>query len=199
MSQMSGEGNYVCTLSQKTLEKARKELHEDPKQRASQIETLRHWVKSQPHLRSRTGTTVTASYTFRAVVCRQFLTTCVKLCLQFCFVDDHFLLRFLRAAKFSQLRAQQVLENYWTVRSVTSKGAPDWFENLTPSDPRLQEVLSLGYIATCSLIDNTPHDFSDTSRFKKHITRSYLTFPIMTAVADHLYQCVTDHIISYIT
>ena len=52
---MSGERNYVCKLSQKTLDKARKELHEDPRQRASQIATLRNWVKAQPHIRSRTG------------------------------------------------------------------------------------------------------------------------------------------------
>ena len=60
------------------------------------------------------------------------------------FEDDAFLLRFLRGGKFSQLRAQQILENYWTVRSVSSKGAPEWFQNLTPSDARIQEVLDLG-------------------------------------------------------
>ncbi len=50
-----GEGSYVCTLDEKTLEKAKKELNEDPKQRASQIEAFREWVKTQPHITSRTG------------------------------------------------------------------------------------------------------------------------------------------------
>lgn len=64
----------------------------------------------------------------------------------FFFTDDGFLLRFLRASKFSQLRAQEVLENYWTVRSVESKGAPDWFRNLTPQDPKIQEVLDQAWV-----------------------------------------------------
>ena len=50
-----GEGTYVCTLDDSTLKKAKDELNEDPVQRASQIETFRQWVKSQPHLKSRTG------------------------------------------------------------------------------------------------------------------------------------------------
>lgn len=48
-------GTYVCTLDEETLQKAKEELNEDPKQRASQIETLRQWVLQQPHLKSRTG------------------------------------------------------------------------------------------------------------------------------------------------
>ncbi len=51
----NGEGTYVCNLDEKTLKKAKKELNEDPKQRASQIETFRQWVKAQPHIKSRTG------------------------------------------------------------------------------------------------------------------------------------------------
>ncbi len=51
----NGEGTYVCTLDEKTLKKAKAELNEDPKQRASQIETFRQWVKAQPHISSRTG------------------------------------------------------------------------------------------------------------------------------------------------
>ena len=50
-----GEGIYVCTLDETTLKKAKDELNEDPKQRALQIETFRQWVKSQPHIISRTG------------------------------------------------------------------------------------------------------------------------------------------------
>ena len=52
---MRGEGTYVCTLDTETLEKAKNELNEDPKERASHIETLRKWCKEQPHLNSRTG------------------------------------------------------------------------------------------------------------------------------------------------
>ena len=52
---MAGEGTYKCTLSKETLAKAKKELNEDPKQRASQIEALRNWCQEQPHINSRTG------------------------------------------------------------------------------------------------------------------------------------------------
>ena len=48
-------GTYICTLDKKTVKKAKEELNEDPKQRASQIQTLRDWAESQPHLRSRLG------------------------------------------------------------------------------------------------------------------------------------------------
>ncbi len=51
----SGEDTYICKLDENTLKRAKEELNEDEIQRASQIETLRQWVKSQPHLRSRTG------------------------------------------------------------------------------------------------------------------------------------------------
>ena len=49
------EGEYTCTLDATTQEKALKELNEDPKQRQGAIQTLREWVKKQPHLKCRTG------------------------------------------------------------------------------------------------------------------------------------------------
>ncbi len=47
--------DYVCTLDDKTAKKAKDELHEDPKERLSQVETFRKWIKQQPHLRCPTG------------------------------------------------------------------------------------------------------------------------------------------------
>ncbi|CAH1779665.1 unnamed protein product [Owenia fusiformis] len=108
-----GEGTYECTLDDKVFKKAVKELNEDPKQRALQIEALRQWVIQQPHLRN-TRT------------------------------DDIFLLRFLRHAKFSQLKAQKTLDNFWTVRTVEGKGAPEWFKNMDPKDPKNEEILDIG-------------------------------------------------------
>ena len=52
---MSSEGDYVCTLTEASLEKAKKELNEDPNTRMEAVETLRTWVKQQPHFRCRTG------------------------------------------------------------------------------------------------------------------------------------------------
>jgi len=93
--------------------------------------------------------------------------------------DDAFLLRFLRVAKFSQLRAQEVLENFCTVRSIEEKGAPEWFKDLDPSTDKMQEMLDLGLNVplpgkdkqgrTVMLVqtggyDPSKHDFVDVMR-----------------------------------
>ena len=52
---MNSEGGYVCTLTEASLEKAKKELNEDPKNRMGAVETFRTWIKQQPHFRCRTG------------------------------------------------------------------------------------------------------------------------------------------------
>ena len=57
--------------------------------------------------------------------------------------DDAFLLRFLRNAKFSQLKAQEKIDNFWTVRSVEERGAK-WFKDLDPQKAELSEILERG-------------------------------------------------------
>jgi hypothetical protein len=47
--------DYLCTLTLESLEKAKRELFEDPKQRLGAVRTLRRWIKEQPHLKCRTG------------------------------------------------------------------------------------------------------------------------------------------------
>ena len=54
----AAEDNYVCKLDANTLEKAKKELHEDPKERLSAVDALRTWIQQQPHLTFRTGQTI---------------------------------------------------------------------------------------------------------------------------------------------
>ena len=54
---MSSEGDYVCTLTEASLEKAKKELNEDPVNRMGAVETFRTWIKQQPHFRCKTGRT----------------------------------------------------------------------------------------------------------------------------------------------
>lgn len=55
--------------------------------------------------------------------------------------DFAFLLRFLRARKFSQLRARDILENYWALKTKN----PEWFGNIDPGDTKLQEFLRKGF------------------------------------------------------
>lgn len=52
-----------------------------------------------------------------------------------------FLLRFLRARKFSQLEARKTLENYWTCKTNT----PEWYRNVDPADEAMQEILKSGF------------------------------------------------------
>lgn len=59
-----------------------------------------------------------------------------------CRTDDAFLLRFLRTAKFDQSRAQQLLDNFCTVRS-SPRGSPEWFEPLPMDSPYVEEFLKI--------------------------------------------------------
>jgi len=45
---------YVCTLSEELLEKAKKELNEDPARREDDIEALRQWMLKQRYINGRT-------------------------------------------------------------------------------------------------------------------------------------------------
>lgn len=50
------DAGYKCTLTEYGLQKAMKELNEDPKQRLGAVQTLRKWVREQPHYTCRTDT-----------------------------------------------------------------------------------------------------------------------------------------------
>lgn len=47
--------NYVCTLDEKSIKKAKDELNEDPKERLSAVNTFKNWILEQPHLICPTG------------------------------------------------------------------------------------------------------------------------------------------------
>jgi hypothetical protein len=100
--------DYVCTLDEYTLEKAKQELFEDPKQRLGAVQTLRKWIKSQPHLTSRT--------------------------------DTLYLLHVLRTAKFSQLRARELIETILTMRTK----CPQYMVNLDTHEKGIQAYIDKG-------------------------------------------------------
>ncbi|KAL5021461.1 hypothetical protein ScPMuIL_000616 [Solemya velum] len=56
--------------------------------------------------------------------------------------DTNFLLQFLRARKFSQLGARDLLTNYWTVRTKHF----ELYKDLDPSSSKIHEILDLGII-----------------------------------------------------
>ena len=49
------DGDYVCTLTEASIKKAKDELGEDPKERLNAVKQLREWVLQQPHLKVHTG------------------------------------------------------------------------------------------------------------------------------------------------
>ena len=42
--------NYICTLDDASIKKAKEELNEDPQDRLAAVQALRNWVKEQPHI-----------------------------------------------------------------------------------------------------------------------------------------------------
>jgi len=56
--------------------------------------------------------------------------------------DISFLLPFLRVRYFSQLEALKLLDNFMTRRAKF----PQWFRNLDPGDPKIQDAFDRGYV-----------------------------------------------------
>jgi len=50
------DSDYVCTLDEASLKKAKDELNEDPKERLSSVNALRKWILDQPHIQCPTDT-----------------------------------------------------------------------------------------------------------------------------------------------
>lgn len=99
---------YKCSLDNLSVQKARRELNEDPREIVGAVNTLRDWITQQKWLRTPT--------------------------------DTRYLLGFLRARKFSQLGARELLENYWTVRSKYS----DWYNDVDSGDNKIQDIIKQG-------------------------------------------------------
>jgi len=49
------DDKYVCTLDERSTEKAKKELNEDAKDRLNAVDALRTWIQQQPHITFNTG------------------------------------------------------------------------------------------------------------------------------------------------
>ena len=52
---MDQDCDYVCSLAETSIQKAREELGEDPANRLGAVQTLRAWIKQQRHLKCPTG------------------------------------------------------------------------------------------------------------------------------------------------
>jgi len=56
-------GNYQCGLDAHSLQKATRELNEDPRERLGTLRTLREWAEQQPWLKTPTGKFVYFDFT----------------------------------------------------------------------------------------------------------------------------------------
>ena len=52
---MTTDDNYKCSLCETSLEKAKKELNEDPKERLGAVQALRNWVNQEQWINVPTG------------------------------------------------------------------------------------------------------------------------------------------------
>ena len=59
------------------------------------------------------------------------------------FTDDIWLLMFLRTAKFSQLRAREILTGYMTCKTEV---APEWYNGTDTADPKIMAFLDSGSV-----------------------------------------------------
>ncbi|GFS18234.1 alpha-tocopherol transfer protein-like [Elysia marginata] len=97
-----------CTLTGDILEKAKKELNEDPETRLIEVKNLSKRLDKVSGLKSRQ--------------------------------DYPFLVKFLRARKFEQERAFELIKNYYEVRQTQK----DIFDDLKPS--RVKHIIDAGVI-----------------------------------------------------
>lgn len=99
-----------------------------------------------------------------------------------------FLLRFIRARKFSQLGARQTLENYWTCKAKT----PEWYKGIDPTDPTLVEIMKTGFYVCPKARDTEGRriiierlSFLDLNKVKKKWGVDNI-FRVITLVCDWL-------------
>jgi len=55
MATGTADADYVCTLTDESLKKAKDELNEAPKERMGQLQKFRELVLQQPHIKCPTG------------------------------------------------------------------------------------------------------------------------------------------------
>ena len=132
-------------LDEKTLAKATKELNENPKQRAIDIESTREWILKQSYMNSK--------------------------------IDDDFIISFLRAAKYSYSKTQELIQNNWINRTEMS----EWFHGRNYDDDSIiMEIADLGIyfplpktddegkiviVQRMGLFDVNKYDFNDVARY----------------------------------
>lgn len=119
-------------LNEKFKLKAQVELREDDTRKHQALEQFREWISKQGHIKNcRTGNNYWRSWRGQKSHSLPPLP------------DDNFLLRFLRAKKYSNANAFKMLETFL----IRSQMFPQWFKRVSIfDDERINELYSSGYI-----------------------------------------------------
>lgn len=113
---------------------AQVELREDDTRKHQALEQFREWIAKQGHIKNcRTGN------------CRwlKIIESSKYFIVSYPVLDDNFLLRFLRAKKYSNANAFKMLETFL----IRSQMFPQWFKHVSIfDDERINELYSSGFI-----------------------------------------------------
>lgn len=108
-----------------------------------------------------------------------------------CPTDISFLLTFLRVRYFSQLEARKLLDNFVTRRTKF----PQWFKNLDPADPKIQDVFDRGFLLLLPEKDDEGRQvyiirpgYLD-SKGEKNRPEKRDVFRAFACVIDYMYFC----------
>jgi hypothetical protein len=122
----------------KLLEMARVELGEDEQKKRQGIEFLRAWIKSQPNIRNcRKGDDDSQIYLHSKYLMR-------------CFLDDEFLVRFLRHSKYSLVRATEELKYYLSCPKLY----PECFGSFDVHEPKFSAIVDSDFALFMPEVDD---------------------------------------------
>lgn len=116
----------IRPLTKELQAKAIAELNENPTRIQEDIQYIKEWLLQQKYIKARTG-----KNNFQIFINIYII-----------FVDDQWLLSFLRGCKFSLERTKEKLDMYYTMRGLV----PEFFKNRDPFSPQVQEVLKCGLV-----------------------------------------------------
>lgn len=135
---MSTLNEYTCQLSTEEKAYLAANLNETDEIRPIKIAEMRQWI-IENNLHMPTGIYISFQ-TYNINLFYSLYFFCVKKHVFCTFIDDFFVLRFLRACKFNTEKTKSKLQNYFKQRTYL----PEWYSDRNPFLPEIQELFDLG-------------------------------------------------------
>lgn len=138
---MSTLNKYTCQLSSEEKIYLAANLNETDEIRPIKIAEIRQWIIQNNDLYAPTGSKfiLNLNIILLSYISVKKLYICMYI-IFYIFIDDFFILRFLRACKFNVEKTKSKLWNYYKQRA----NLPEWYSNRNPFLPELQELFNLG-------------------------------------------------------